>query len=141
MDWFASYHYIFVHFPIALIIMAGIAELIMAIRRSIALDNTVMFLLVSAMIFIIPTIATGLILEETGIVSESNHLYLEWHESFAFITLSLALATLLLRFWLGRHILYFASLILLVLSVIITAHFGGTMAFGPIDYFPSLSSL
>ncbi|MCB1113018.1 MAG: hypothetical protein H7A37_02355 [Chlamydiales bacterium] len=137
MLWFANYHYVFVHFPIALIIMAGIAELIMAIRKNTALDNTVIFLLFSAVIFIIPTIATGLSLEEAGRVSEQNHFNLEWHEFFAFTTLSLALATIVLRFWLQKHLIYFVSLILLVVSVIITAHFGGLMAFGPLDYFPS----
>jgi len=138
MNWFASYHYVFVHFPIALIIMAGIAELMMAIRKEIALDKTVIFLLGYTAVFILFTIATGLTLEDVVAVGEQNHDNLEWHETFAYITLFLVFATLILRVWKGKNVLYLTFLILLVSSVTITAHFGGVMAFGPLQFIPSL---
>ena len=72
MDWFANYHYIFVHFPIALIIMAGIAELIMKLQKKPNLDATVKFLLISAALFTVPTVISGLSLEDAGVVSEAK---------------------------------------------------------------------
>lgn len=137
MNWLAHYHYIFVHFPIALFVMTGIAELMMRVRNNASLESTVNFLLISALLFTFPTIATGLLLEDTGVVTEGNHLVLEWHESFAFITLALALVTLFLRFWYVKRTLYVISLALLIISVMLTAHFGGMMAFGPLSYLPS----
>jgi len=129
MSFFAHYHYIFVHFPIALIIMAGVAESIMCFRKNVPLNNTVNFLLISALVFTIPTIGTGLLLEDTGIVGEQNHSIFEWHESFAFITLTLTVVTIFLRYSIDRYFIYCISLIFLVISVSITAYFGGLMAF------------
>lgn len=129
MSWLGQYHYIFVHFPIALIIMAGVAELIMILKKDAPLNSTVNFLLISAALWTIPTVATGLLLEDTGVVKPANHAILEWHQSFAFTTLSLVFATIFLRYWLGRHAIYWISFALMFASVIVTAHFGGIMAF------------
>lgn len=136
MSWLAHYHYIFVHFPIALIIMASIAELIRAVRTQAVHESVPGFLLIFALLFALPTIGTGLLLEETGIVSSADHDILEWHESLAFTTLALTIATLCVRRWVGRGVLYFISLALLTLIVAITAHFGGVMAFGSLSYLP-----
>ncbi len=136
MDWFANYHYFFVHFPIALVIMAGIAEFIMAVRKKDTLDNTVLFLLGFSVVFTLFAIASGLSLEDVVSIGEKNHDNLEWHESFAFSTLFFVVAALVIRLWKGKNILYFFLLILSVISVCITAHFGGLMAFGPLQYLP-----
>lgn len=137
MDWLAHYHYIFVHFPIALIIMACMVELIRTYRQEAAHESIPNFLLISALLFLIPTIGTGLLLEDSGVVSPANQETVEWHESLAFATFILTIATILLRRWVGRGLVYFLSLALLAFSVSLTAHFGGLMAFGPLRFLPS----
>lgn len=136
IEWLGPYHYLFVHFPIALVIMAGIAELMMKLKKDLDLHKTVTFLLVFAFILILPTIGTGLILEER-VESSMNESLIEWHETFAFATLAFAALTLFFRWWKGRHWLYFFSLAGLIACVSLTAHFGGVIAFGPMNYLPS----
>ena len=137
MSWLAHYHYIFVHFPIALVIMTGVAELIRSIRKDAVHERTANFLLIFALLFLFPTIGTGLLLEDSGVVTLENQLTFEWHESLAYTTLALAIVTVFFRFWLGRGFLYFTFLTLLIFSVIFTAHFGGVMAFDSLSYLPS----
>ena len=140
IDWLAQYHYIFVHFPIALMIVAGLAELLNWMKKSLDLYRTVDFLLIIGFLFLLPTIGTGLLLEDIlrDESFEGLGIYdpLEWHERFAFASLAFAALTLLFRWWKGRQTLYYISLFSLVICVVVTAYFGGEMAFGPLTYFP-----
>lgn len=136
MHWFGNYHYIFLHFPIALIIMACVAELLLLWRKNPGYDFIVNFLLISAAIIAIPTVFSGLSLEESGAVTGETQALVEWHEIFGFITLSLTVVTVIIRNILGRYSLYVCSLIALLISVIITAHLGGLMAFEDFNLLP-----
>lgn len=136
MRWFGNYHYIFLHFPIALIIMACVAELLLLWRKNPKYDFIVNFLLISAAILAIPTVFSGLSLEESGAVTVEAQPLLEWHKIFGFITFSLTVITVIIRNFLGWYSLYLCSLIALLISVIITAHLGGLMAFEDFTLLP-----
>lgn len=138
MRWFGNYHYIFLHFPIALIIMACVAELLLLWRKNPGYAFIVNFLLISAAILAIPTVLSGLSLEESGAVTEKTQPLLEWHEFFGFVTFSLTVITVIIRNFLGWYFLYLCSLIVLLISVIITAHLGGIMAFEDFNLLPPL---
>lgn len=128
LHWFGNYHFIFLHFPIALIIMACIAELLLSWKKDLRYDFIVNFLLISAAILVIPTVLSGLSLGETKEISSEANPLLEWHEIFGFITLSLTLITVILRKFFGRNSLYLWSLFVLLICVIMTSHLGGMMA-------------
>lgn len=138
LHWFGHYHYIFVHFPIALIVMAFIAELIFSWRKNPEYNAIINFLLISAAIFLIPTVFSGLSLEESGAVTEDTEPLLEWHKIFAYATLSLTIITIIARNFLKHRPLYLLSLILLLVAVIVTAHLGGLMAFEGYQLLPPL---
>jgi uncharacterized membrane protein len=136
LNWFGNYHFIFLHFPIALIIMACVAECLLYWKKNPQYNFVVNFLLISAAILAIPTVFSGLSLEESGAVAEEMNPLLEWHEIFGFITLSLTIITVIIRNFLGRNALYFWSLSALLVSVITTAHLGGLMAFENFNLLP-----
>lgn len=127
--WFGNYHFIFIHFPIALIVMAFIAELIFSWGKNPQYNAIVNFLLISAAIFAIPTILSGLSLEGSGVVTEETNPLLEWHKIFGYATLSLTIITIIARNFLKLRSLYLLCLMLLLISVIIASHLGGMMAF------------
>lgn len=134
-SWFGNFHYIFVHFPIALIVMVGVAELISSWRKNPQYNLVINFLLIAAAVFVIPTVFSGLSLEESGVVPETNP-YLEWHETFGIATLVLTCITLILRTFFKWRTLYLLSLLALLICVAITSHLGGLMAFGDFSLLP-----
>lgn len=140
LRWFGNYHFIFVHFPIALITMACVAELLFSRRKDPQYNFIINFLLISAAILVIPTVFSGLSLEESGAVNEETHPLLEWHEIFGFITFSLTFITFIIHNWLGRSSLYLWSLIVLLICMIITSHLGGVMAFEDFNLLPPFFS-
>jgi uncharacterized membrane protein len=138
--WLGNYHFIFVHFPIALIIMACVAELIFTWKKDPRYSFVVNFLLISAAILVIPTVISGLSLKESGMGTGDSSLLLEWHEIFGIITLSLTFITLVLRNFQTSRKLYLVSLIFLLISLCVTAQLGGLMAFGDFNLLPPLSN-
>ncbi len=132
---FGNYHLVLIHFPIALIIMAGIAELIYCFSRNSAFNFTVNFLLIAAVLSAIPTAFSGLAFEEGGSFFQEGGAVLWWHRFFGFFTMSLSILTIALKVYLGRGVFYFGSLILLIASVCLAAHFGGLLAFGELAWY------
>jgi uncharacterized membrane protein len=136
LQWFGNFHFLFVHFPIALIIMACIAELLFTWKKDSQYNFTVNFLLIAAAIFVIPTVLSGLSLAGSGEATSETNSLLDWHEAFGFITLTLTIITVVIRIFLGRCPLYLWSLFLLLICVLTTSHLGGLMAFGDFNLLP-----
>jgi len=136
LQWFGNFHFLFVHFPIVLIIMACIAELLFIWRKDSQYSFTANFLLIAAAIFVIPTVLSGLSLAGGGEATAETNSLLDWHEAFGFITLTLTIITAVIRFALGRCPLYLWSLFVLLICVLTTSHLGGLMAFGDFNLLP-----
>lgn len=129
LEWFGRLHPIVLHFPIVLIFMAGVSELLSVWDQNPMYLFTTSFLLLAAALFVIPTVLSGWAFEESH---EIMGFTFWWHKFFGILTLFLTIATVFLRVYIGRQTLYFVSLSLTVASVLIAAHFGGLMVFGPL---------
>ena len=55
MQWIGSFHFIFLHFPIALITMTAISELLFTWFQRPIFDYTSRFMLIAAAVFSVPT--------------------------------------------------------------------------------------
>lgn len=125
-----SYHFIFLHFPIALISMTAISELLFTWSQKPIFDDASRFMLISAAVFSVPTALLGLTYSFTAAYSGLLADLIFWHMWLGITTAALAIFTASLREFLGRSKLYYISLTLLFLLVNITAFFGGKMTFG-----------
>ena len=125
IEWIGNFHFVFLHFPIALIIMTGFAELFFAYTGKVFYSHAARFMLIAAAIFAIPTALSGLALGWDA--TETSDLY--WHRILGIFTALFALFTLFLREK-GFKRSYKLALLILFISVNITASIGGEMTFG-----------
>lgn len=129
------FHLIFLHFPIALITMTVAAEILWVWFRNPLFDQAARFMLISAAIFVIPTVLLGWAFSY-GQQYEGLQLELyEWHRYFGCLTAALAiLATFLRERYRKRYTssltAYYICLFFLFISVSLTGTFGGSLAFG-----------
>ena len=134
IDWFGSYHLLFLHFPIACAILAGLAEGLYIWTKKEGYAFTAQFLLIATAIFSIPTVAAGLALAQKETLVLWNTLW--WHRAFGFFALIFSFLSAVLRFFPKRRALYLISLVLLIISVAIAADLGGDMAFPNFRWLP-----
>ena len=130
-QWIGSFHFIFVHFPIALIAMTAFSELLFAWFQRPIFDYASRFMLITAAVFSVPTALLGLTYSYTASYSDLLADFIWWHMWFGMATAVVAILVAFLRERLGRSKLYSASLFLLFLLVNITGYLGGGMTFGP----------
>ena len=64
-QWIGSFHFILLHFPIALIIMTGISEILLAWLQRPIFDYASRFMIIAAAILAVPTAMLGLIYSYT----------------------------------------------------------------------------
>lgn len=129
------FHFIFLHFPIALIVMTVAAELCWIWFGNALFTHAARFMLLAAAAFALPTALLGWALG-SGQHYEGVSLDLyAWHRYFGFMTAALAIVTAVLRERCVHEKTssvfgYYFSLFLLFLSVSLTGAFGGSLAFG-----------
>lgn len=130
-------HLVFLHFPIAFILGAFIAELLNLCHKRPLFDSAARFMLLAAAIISLPTALLGLALSYG--VTYKDELYTAYsiHLILGFAIALLSIITFLLR---GREKgAYWFALILLVGLVLITGFIGGIMSFG-LDFLVPKSS-
>lgn len=136
MQWIGSFHFIFLHFPIALIAMTVISELLFVWYPSPIFDYSTRFMLIAAAILAVPTALLGLTYSYTttynGILAD----FVSWHMWFGFATAIFAIFVAFIRERWGISELYYTCLFLLFLLVNITGFLGGGMTFGPYQMLP-----
>lgn len=129
------FHLIFLHFPIALIVMTVVAEWLWIWSANPLFNHAARFMILAAAMFALPTALLGLAFgygrNYEGI---SLDLYV-WHRYFGLLTAGLAIITAILKERYVRHhstslIGYSICLFLLFLSVSLTGAFGGSLVFG-----------
>jgi uncharacterized membrane protein len=137
-QWIGSWHLIFLHFPIALINMLAISELLWAWNREPIFEFSSKFLLISSAMITPFAALLGLIYSYSASYEGLMETFLWWHMSLGILTAILTIAVAFLREYLGVTIFYYACLFLLFLMVNVTGFFGGGMAFGPFHMSPPL---
>jgi uncharacterized membrane protein len=136
MQWIGSFHFIFLHFPIALIAMTVVSELLFGCTVSPIFDYASRFMLISAAIFAVPTAILGLIYRYTASYNGLSADLIWWHMWFGASTAIFAILVACLREKYGRSKLYYACLLLLFLLVNMTGFLGGGVTFGPYQMVP-----
>ncbi len=138
LKWTGAFHLLFLHFPIALITMTAIAELLSLWRHSPQLDAAARFMLLSAAVLSIPTVLLGLLYRYTATYNGLLEELIDWHMGFGIATALFALLVLFIREYYGMTKAYGFSLFILFLLVSITGFIGGYVTFGPEDMLPPL---
>lgn len=138
LGWLAAIgrlHLLFLHFPIALIIMTVVAEWLWIWFANPVFNHAARFMIVAAAAFAIPTTLLGLAF---GYSQNYEGIALDlyaWHRYFGFLTAGLAVIAAILR---ERHVKeystslasYYICLFFLFLSVSLTGALGGSLTFG-----------
>ncbi len=137
-QWVGSFHFIFLHFPIALIAMTAISELLFGWYQRPIFDYASRFMLIAAAVFSVPTAFLGLAYSFTASYSGILADFMWWHMWAGISTAIFAILVAFLRERLGRSKIYYTSLFLLFLLVNITGYLGSGMTFGPYHMHPPL---
>ena len=137
-QWVGSFHFIFLHFPIALIAMTVISEFLFTYFQRPIFDYASRFMLIGAAIFAVPTALLGLTYSYTASYSGILADFIWWHMWFGIATAVYAILVAFLLERSGRNKLYYVSLFLLFLLMNITGFLGGGMSFGPYHMYPPL---
>ena len=99
IHWFGPYHLILLHFPIALIIMAVIAEILFQFNKNPKYEFTINFLLIAAALFAIPTAFAGLAFSEGATYTGEKVMQFFWHRFFGVSVLVLSIITVFIRYY------------------------------------------
>lgn len=135
LQWVGSFHLILLHFPIALINMLAVAELLLILSKRPIFDFSSRFLIISAAILTPLTALLGLIYSFSFTYEGLMETFLLWHMWLGISTAILAVVAAYIRERWGRTTTYLFCLILLLLLVNITGFFGGSMTFGTYSFF------
>lgn len=138
MQWIGSLHLIFLHFPVALINMVAISELIFIIYRTPIFEFASRFMLIAAAIIAPPTALLGLIYSYSASYYGLMEIFLWWHMWFGISTAIFTIVLTFIRERFGISKLYYICLFLLFLMINVTGFFGGGMTFGPFHMHPPL---
>lgn len=140
IQWIGSFHLIFLHFPIALINMLTVAEIMFAWLKRPIFAFSAQFLLISAALIAAPTAALGLVYSYSVPYTGSIETTLLWHMWLGLTTAIIAAVAVVIRRQTELSKLYYACLFLLFFSVNCTAYFGAEMTFGPFYIYPPIAS-
>lgn len=138
MQWIGSFHFIFLHFPIALIAMTLISEILFAWYASPIFDYASRFMLIASAVLAIPTAFLGLTYSYTATYNGILADFVWWHMWLGFATATFAIFVAFIRERWGISKLYYTCLVFLFLLVNVTGFLGGAMTFGPYHMHPPL---
>jgi len=135
IHWLGRYHLVILHFPIALVVMTAISELLFYWYGSPLFDQAARFMIIAAAITAIPTALFGLAL---GYDAHYNGMLVNifwWHRFWGLFTAVMIVVTASLR---ELHVrkgwetlkLYHICLVAIFISVSLTGFLGGEMTFG-----------
>lgn len=128
-------HLLILHFPVALIVMTVLAELLWVIYANRIFDHAARFMIVAAAVSAPITALFGFALSYgQSYVGLSLDLF-EWHRYFGIITAGLVVVTAILRELYVRDRIpsltsYYICLFFLFVCINLTGTFGGVLAFG-----------
>ncbi len=133
VDFFGDLHPIILHFPIALILMTAVAELMGLMSRSPIYRQAARFMIIFAAITAIPTALFGIAFGYQMTYKYPQTLFFWWHRFSGLTTAVWAIVTVVLEELSVRNKIkkryYIWSLVLLVIFVTVTGYLGGEMTF------------
>lgn len=128
-DFLGRLHPIAVHFPVALLLMAALAELLLVLRPALALETTVRFLVAGGAISAVMAALLGWFAAGWRLADKSQTLGLHrWNGSA--IT-GMALIATWFAFRSTRRTGLRVTLAILAVALVIQGYLGGEMVFGP----------
>ena len=138
IDWIGGFHFVFLHFPIAMIVMSVAAELLGVWFRNPLFSDAARFMILTAAIFAPITALLGLALGYHSNYQGAELDLYTWHRLFGLLTAGLAVITAILREGYTYRIFrsltgYYIALVALFILVSLTGSFGGEMTFGVKD--------
>lgn len=131
--WIGGFHPMFLGFPIALITMTVVAEVLFSRRGENLYDHAARFMILSAAILSIPTVLFGLALGYGAAYPNPQADFFWWHRFVGLSTMALVIVTAYLREYNGRRAPYFTFLTASFLSVIVTGFLGGNLTFDVLE--------
>jgi uncharacterized membrane protein len=137
-QWVGSFHFIFLHFPIALINMLAVSELLFVWQGKPLFDSASRFLAISAAVLSLPTAVFGFVYSYSASYEGLIQAFLTWHMWLGILTAVMAAAVAFMRCCKDTGIFYYICLFLAVLLVNATCFAGGGMTFGPYHLHPPL---
>lgn len=137
-EWIGSFHLIFLHFPIALIAMTVVSELLYVWYHFPIFNYSSRFMLISGSILALPTALSGWLYSYSSTYDGLLADFLWWHMWLGFIAAAFAIVVTILREAYETTKSYYTCLIFLFLLIHITGYLGGGLTFGPYIIFPPL---
>jgi uncharacterized membrane protein len=133
MSVIGTFHPLLVHFPIALVLAAAAAELVVIARRRQAWRTVAVVNVSAGAAMGVVTVITGWLFASSPVVDATTPL--EWHRWLGMAGAVGAIGAALLSLRLHgssrrRALLYRVTLFVTALLVAVTAHLGGTLAWG-----------
>lgn len=137
-QWIGSFHLIFLHFPVALIVMTGVSEVLFTWFRRPVFDCASRFMIIAAAVFAVPTAFLGFIYSYKASYAGLLADFIWWHMWAGILTAIFAIFVAFVRERLGISKFYYISLFVLFLLAGITGYLGAGMTFGPCCMYPPL---
>lgn len=132
--WVGIIHPMIIHFPIALIFVAALAEILYLLTKKNIYSCAGEFAIVCAAIAIVPTVLTGLAFAYSADYTGKTAVFLWWHQYLGLFTALMTLAAAYIREcdWKEGQSrgLYYLFLGISFMTVSLTAFLGGEMAWG-----------
>lgn len=129
IHWIGHYHFLFVHFPIALIVMAVVAEAFGVCTGKENYFHAAKFMLIGAFLWAIPTVLLGLALASGAMYEGATKEIFEWHRLLGLLTLFLSGVTLIIFHYWNRGWFYYIALTILFVCLCWTATLGSILTF------------
>lgn len=135
LNWLGSFHFVILHFPIALVVMTVVAEIMFLFTRKSEFEQAAYFMIISAAIWAPPTALLGWALSYGSVYEGVRYDLFAWHRYFGSVTAILAVAAAFLRYSYRQRrtttlTYYYTTLFFLFLSVFLTGLLGGSLVFG-----------
>lgn len=144
MQWLGGFHLIFLHFPIALVVMTVISECLYLRYKNLFFDHASRFMLITAAIATLPTVLTGLAFSYRVSYEGYNADLFWWHRFLGFFIAVTAFLAVTLKELTARKVIrstvyYFICLAILFISVNVTGYIGGELTFGQQNLLPPIA--
>lgn len=130
IDWIGNFHFLFLHFPIALIIMVGIAEVLFRSKQALIYNEAARFMLIAALFTTIPTVLFGYALGYGASYNGIEYTFYIWHMWLGITLLILTFIAVYLREYTNRYREYCVVLSSMILILFITGYLGGYLTLG-----------